>query len=282
MTIIGLSGDIGSGKSFTQLKWGLETCNRKRKQLVVNFRLNRDALREYCLKRKLNHVAWMIKHGGVSEVVNPNNLQALMIPESVVLLDEAGIFLNSRDFAKTPKSLLAELAQSRKVGIDMIWAAQFMDQVDRQWRLLTQYWIHCDSVSVYDKKTKRPSMKWKRIYFMKCADYNEWLQDRRARRSHWKTRIGYAFDYHGGVITKTDKMLFDCFDSFSRLDTNKSMDRIHTTHSCPYQPQYHVPKSKRPELRLLPIPQHLLTPTDRPQPRSRGRLPYGRRVGYGG
>ena len=206
MTILGLSGAIGSGKSFTQLKVALEWCNRKEKRLVTNFPLKLEALQRYAWLKKYQYCQWMLEQPkGFFYLHNCENLQDLLLPESVVCLDEAGIFLNSREFAKTPKGLLADFCQSRKDGTDLIWAAQFDAQVDKQLRLLTQYWVHCDSVSTFDAKMKRPRLAWKRIYWMKAYDYAEWLQNSRDRSSHFRTRFAYCFDYEGGPLTKADK-----------------------------------------------------------------------------
>ena len=166
MTIIGIAGAIGSGKSFTQLKHGLKYVEERQKQLVTNFAIDIRGLHRYAsmpeiynrplgwfftelrklvyglkyslwlalpkyfkkprklrFKPQLPWVKYLCENGGIVQIPAPKNLQALLIPESVVLLDEAGILLNSRDFANTPKELLADLAQSRKTGTDLIWCA---------------------------------------------------------------------------------------------------------------------------------------------------------------
>ena len=53
MTIIGVAGAIGSGKSFTQLKHGLNYVEERQKQLVTNFPINIKALYEYASMQKL-------------------------------------------------------------------------------------------------------------------------------------------------------------------------------------------------------------------------------------
>lgn len=170
------------------------------------------------VKPRLPWIAHLCKTGGIAQIPAPKYLEALLIPESVVCLDEAGILLNSREFAKTSKQLLADLAQSRKDGCDLFWAAQFDEQVDRQLRLLTQYWIHCDSIATYDKKLRRPKLFWKRIYWFRAADYQYWQQNARDRGSHFKARFAYGFKYEGGLLTPSDKQVFNIFNSFSRLD----------------------------------------------------------------
>lgn len=232
MTILGLSGAIGSGKSFTQLKVALEYCERKQKQLVTNFPVNTAAIHRYARMKKYKWVQYLCTRDAIVQMCAPKNLEALLIPESVVCLDEAGIFLNSREFMNTSKQLLADLAQSRKDGVDLVWAAQFNEQVDKQFRLLTQYWIHCDSISFFDKKLRRPRLFWKRIYWFSAWDYNYWVNDPRARSSHFKTRYAYSFSYEGGWLNAADLQIFKAFDSFNRLDRDNGSGKIKTLQRC--------------------------------------------------
>lgn len=247
--IIGIAGAIGSGKSFTQLKMALHYCEVKEKQLVTNFDVDIPSLIKYCQHKKYKWcIDNMLRKGAVSCIINPSSLQALFIPASVVCLDEAGIFLNSRDFMNTPKELLADLCQSRKTGVDLIWAAQFEEQVDKQVRLLTQYWIHCDSVSVYNKQNKRPELTYKRIYWFTASDYFNWVSNIIDRGSHFKARFAYSFKYEGGFLDKADKEIFNCFQSLDRLDMKKASSRICTLNRCDLSSDY---------LRLLETTEHL-------------------------
>lgn len=272
LVIIGLAGAIGSGKSFTQLKQALDYAEERQKQLVFNFEINLDELYKYAslpkhydsmfgyfcfevhkllvhlckisfpkqfkwlrmpsIKPKLPWVQRLCKTGGICQIPAPKYLEALLIPESVVCLDEAGILLNARDFANTSKELLADLAQSRKDGCDLFWAAQFEEQVDKQVRLLTQYWIHCDSIATYDKVMRRPKLFWKRVYWFRASDYMHWLSNIKDRGSHFKARFAYGFKYEGGLLTPSDKQLFKVFDSFSRLDRVRSGAKIVSMHQC--------------------------------------------------
>lgn len=286
MTIIGVAGAIGAGKSFTQLKHGLNYCEERQKQLVCNFNLNKKALLEYArsplildsligkfyfnfrwlvfyfalnlsqigigkkpsiprFKPRLPWIVSLVRSGkGIIEIPNPSNLESLMIPESVILLDEAGILLNSREFATTSKKLLADLAQSRKDGCDLIWCAQFDEQVDRQMRLLTQFWIHCQSLSIYDKKFRRPRLHWKQIFWFRCSDYSLWQKNFRDRGSYFRTKFAYATQTEEGLLSHGDKLIFNIFDSFSRLDIigNSINTKIATIWACDLTKDYYFSK----------------------------------------
>lgn len=282
MTIIGVAGAIGSGKSFTQLKHGLKYVEQRQKQLVTNFPINVNELRKYA-SQPVQYQSWfgyfkfnlklliysfrysfyslapkklrkpkkpkvrpmlpwvksLCESGGVIQIPSPRYIESLLIPESVVLLDEAGILLNSREFAKTSKQLLADLAQSRKDGCDLIWCAQFDEQVDRQLRLLTQFWIHCESYSMFDKKMRRPKLYYKRIFWFRCSDYQEWLQNPRARGSHIKTRYIYSTVYEGGLLNAADRQLFKVYDSFARLDKVYGGALINSMFQCKLPKDYY-------------------------------------------
>ncbi len=238
--IHGIAGSIGSGKSHLQLKIALEMMNLKEKQLVTNFPLDREGLKEYAKFKKYNWLLKCLRYGGVTEMHAPKKLEELFLPESIVCLDEAGIFLNSREFQKTSKTLLADLCQSRKFGTDLIWCSQFLEQVDNQFRMLTQYWTHAQSMTIYDKKSRRPKLWWKRYYWMDSASYYNWNSSSKTKMNHLRTRFVFSYRYEGGFLNKADKMLFNCFDSFTRLDHVNSNARIETMYTCPL----HIPNCR--------------------------------------
>lgn len=273
MTILGISGSIGSGKSWTQIRTALEYCERKQKRLVTNFEINPSAVFEYAKSKNYDYVKTMILRDRYTYIVNPSRrvgkvkepcVDALLLPESVVAIDECGIYLNSRNFAKTSFELLADLCQSRKTGTDIVWAAQFNDQVDRQFRMLTQYWVHCNSLSVWDKKLRRPKLTYKRIYWFKDEDYNFWLQNVRDRTSHFRTRFAYAFLYEGGFLSKQDAMVFALFNSFDRLDARQQTDHIRAA-SCDLIPSTAIKVVSVSDSAFPQLPSHpSLSPPEHP------------------
>lgn len=54
------------------------------------------------------------------------------------LIDELHLFFNAREWAKTGKAALFYLSQHRKAGDDVIWITQFVENVDKQFRSVTQ------------------------------------------------------------------------------------------------------------------------------------------------
>jgi len=62
---------------------------------------------------------------------------------AIVLLDELGLLLFSRNFAKNDESLLKTFVLHRKKGIHLFYTAQYLDQVDKVVRELTNERVYC-------------------------------------------------------------------------------------------------------------------------------------------
>jgi hypothetical protein len=218
MAIYIITGATGSGKSLKQIEYGLKQANTKRKAIVTNFEINRAALIRYAAHTKQYWLAHIADRHMIANIdANTSLAELLTFPNSVVLLDEAGIFLSVMEYQKAPKKLLYDACQSRKDGIDIVAAAQFDEQIHKQFRMLAHYIIHADGVSQFDKKTKRPKLVWKTYFHFTAKAYAHW-QGSRDETSYLKTRLKHSIFTEHGFLTKADRMLFEIFNSFSRLD----------------------------------------------------------------
>lgn len=232
MTITAFTGKIRSGKSLGQLAYALDQCNFKRRTLVTNFQIDIKEAIKYCALKKYYWLGFQLQRGQytiVDATVDLNKI--LSYPETVVCLDEAGIFLNARSWASTSKNLLYDLCQSGKDGIDLIYTCQFLDQVDSQMRALTQYYIHACGTTVWSSSLRRPRLVWKKYFYFDAEDYAAWDKDTKNKRNHIKTQFQYAFRTSQGLLNDSDIQLFKCFRSFSRLE--KQQQSIH-------EPQHHI------------------------------------------
>ena len=185
---------------------------------------------------RLPWIKHMIENGfGIIQIPSPDHIESLMIPNSVVLLDEAGVFLNSRDFMKTSQDFLADLCQSRKDGIDFFYCAQFDDQVDKQLRQLTQWYIFCRSLTTgWNKKAKRPELYWKQTYWIAARAYSYWNKNFE-KQGHFKTKFAYASRTNEGMLTSADRQLFKIFKSLDRLDKDRPGTKRPTLISTQWQ-----------------------------------------------
>ncbi len=247
MTITAIFGAIGSGKSWLQLQYALRQCQRKKRRLVSNFFLDLDALYDYCC---FMGYEWFVKNNidnnGVIYINSNQSLASLLsIPRSIVCLDEAGVFLNSRQFQSTPKELLNDLCQSRKDGVDLIYAAQFTKQVDAQIRMLTQFIYHCRGATIYNAKEDRPELVVKNFHLFDAETYDQWITSRH-KNNPIKTRFAFAQESQTGPLSITDSELFRCFKSLARLDRQRP-EKLKFS-SGKYQPtKYQYMKTVSPE-----------------------------------
>lgn len=224
MTITGIFGAIGSGKSWLQMNYALSECNKKKKRLVTNFFLNLDALWSWASVKKYDYILELIDTGGIIYINSNQSLASLLsISKAVVCLDEAGVFLNSRQYQDTPKELLQDLCQSRKDGVDLIYAAQFTKQVDAQIRALTQFVYHCRGFTKYNYLSARPELLMKNFFLFDAETYDQWVVSRH-KNNPIKTRFAFAAESCTGPLSCVDQDLFKCFDSMARLDRQNHHD----------------------------------------------------------
>lgn len=130
-------GSVGSGKSYHALKEGIEKTKQRGGFVVANFPIK--------AKTKKEEERWIYL-----EDFSPKDLIRLSIERgsfgkegrALVIVDEAGIKFNSRDWQVNPnerKEWIKFLSQSRKFGYDIILVAQDERMVDRQIRKLAEY-----------------------------------------------------------------------------------------------------------------------------------------------
>ena len=86
---------------------------------------------------------------------------------------------------------------------------------------------------------RRPKLLYKRIFWFRCSDYQEWLQNLRVRGSHIKTRLIYSTLYEGGLLTPSDRKLFSVYDSFLRLDIHQNKADINSKFQCKLPRDYY-------------------------------------------
>lgn len=130
-------GSVGSGKSYHALKEGIEKTKQRGGFVVANFPIK--------ARNEKEKERWIYL-----EDFSPKDLIKLSIERgsfgkegrALVIVDEAGIKFNSRDWQVNPnerKEWIKFLSQSRKFGYDIILVAQDERMVDRQIRKLAEY-----------------------------------------------------------------------------------------------------------------------------------------------
>lgn len=276
-------GEFGSGKSLRLLEIGLETCERYRKGLTTNFPINKQELKKYCYIKGYKWCLQLIKYEKIKFVSITNSSQLPKILErrnTVVLIDEAGIFLNSRSWLSVPKDFLAALVQIRHDGIFIFFAAHFIEQVDKQVRETCQRVIICKASTKYSKKLQNDRIIFRWWHEFKPASFYRWLENPQNQTNFLRTwflasknqfplivfpyrltffparlsknfsalqRLFYWLLHTEVEISKSAVIqLFSCFDSWGRLDKPDHGRRRHfLAHRKKSYEQWHSERSSR-------------------------------------
>jgi len=119
-----ITGLPGQGKTYYLAKLAKEAIKAKR-PLWVNFHLNTT-----------------------SDLVHYYNDPAMLgdVESGLIIMDEAQIYFNSRNWEAMPERVQYKLQQHRKDGLDIIGAVQNEARVDVVFRELVAEWKHCKKI----------------------------------------------------------------------------------------------------------------------------------------
>jgi len=139
-----VTGTLGAGKTFHSTRLLIEHLT-KGGVVVTNIECQYDKIQRLIAKRSK---VWIERDQlrVFDPEVTPDWQTVIPWGEAegqvLVVLDEAHLFYNSRDWATTAtenKKLLSFLTQSRKAGVDVLWITQDSGNVDKQFRVLAEW-----------------------------------------------------------------------------------------------------------------------------------------------
>ncbi|HBL11650.1 MAG TPA: hypothetical protein DD379_09620 [Cyanobacteria bacterium UBA11162] len=230
--ITGVLGLPGTGKTFIALVAGFEMAEELHLDVVSNFPLNAKALYYYFL---LNGYTWLLSrliHGKIqvrscasgSELALSNFMQE---KGTLYLIDEAGVYLNSRNFKNIPLDFLSDLAQIRHDCRRLFWIAQYRDQVDKTLRELTASYIVADCPTRYSRKLSNTELvgKYYRIFTAKNYDVYEKkiVSGSVTGIKATVTSMKLAEKTIVGGLTDVDRLLFKAYGSFLRVEAKPEL-----------------------------------------------------------
>jgi hypothetical protein len=246
MAFYSVCGLGGSGKSLYQLHFACKLANRKRTILVSNLALNLEELHKYCGMMKYGWLAHQIEMNRVHQLPGLDNVLRLFeYRRATILLDEAGVYFNTRHYAKMPPEVLAAMAQLRHDGNDLIWAAQYFEQVDKSFRMLCHRATHAYGISRYSPTLKNDELTFRNWATFDPISYEKWLDDKKARSlglgGFIRTRMA-AMKVESGLLREIDRQAFRCFSSFDRVEDSKIHGNPYSLHLKPYHQVSEPPK----------------------------------------
>lgn len=137
------TGRLGGGKTYSAVERVIQLF-RQGGICYTNVQLNMDYIkpfiaRKYGIEIDCGKQYVYLDNGKIGSFHNHVSAGSDEIP-ALVLIDEAHLFFNSRDWSKTSRDVLTFLTQTRKVRINVIMITQHQDNIDKQFRRLVQYY----------------------------------------------------------------------------------------------------------------------------------------------
>ena len=205
MAIYAFDGLPGAGKSYAMHERAFRIAEDQEKDgIVTNQEINIEELGKWAELRKMRH---LVKIAEKEHIIYDSSLQSMLsYRNAVTILDEAGIFCNSRDWADLKKqapNFIVDLCQVRKGGVDLIWSAQSHEMVDRQLRHLTNFYYVCKSLN---------RLYWRHMF--DAEGLERWKAGGRLLR--WRVKFEFGF---------FDLGIFKIYDSFVRLEDKHNKGR---------------------------------------------------------
>lgn len=194
------TGSVGSGKSYHAIQLGLDWL-RTRKNVIANFPIKPPEK----ILTKRGRKKWQNKmdRWNYVEEITVEYLMALSLQnewfgkesQCIVIIDEAGIMFNSRDWQHerdARQKWIKFLSQSRKFGYDFVFVCQMDRMIDRQIRGLVEYEVK------HMKANNAFFFKWLSIFRVTMFMYvYKWYQTKmkgNIRLSLYSPRVGNRYD----------------------------------------------------------------------------------------
>ncbi|HEY9758736.1 MAG TPA: zonular occludens toxin domain-containing protein [Oculatellaceae cyanobacterium] len=204
MPLVCYDGKQGGGKSYGMFEDGFEWIEREKKDgLVTNQPINIEALYKYAKSKGFKHLMGVCKKGNIICVKNTEGFlnTALTIENALIIVDEAGIFLNRHNWAKLRKEnpyFINDVCMGRKAGQDLFYCAQSYNMVDAELLSVTNHFVYCTCLPPFFIRARFAPIEFERF------------------KSTGKV-VKNVMTFKVGVFSN---LLHKAYDSFHRLDVD--------------------------------------------------------------
>jgi hypothetical protein len=234
MSFTAIYGLPGKGKSLLMLQHGLRIAEKYRLRLVTNFNLDPACLAYYC---KLNNFIWLwenIPKGIIYYVsANKNFAQFLQIPNSVILLDEMGLYAPSAQSWTLPPEAFNAVANNRKNCQHIVFAAQYPSQVHSAVQQICSEILYAEGTTIWDDKLRNEKLLFKDCHLFGPSEFEVWYRDPKIRKNPVKVWV-LATKHWKGIISAMDAHTFRVYNSFGLLEREDS--NVNLSETFGYKP----------------------------------------------
>lgn len=218
MPFTGIYGLPGRGKSLLMVQHGLRIAEKYRLRFVSNFLLDPVNLAYYC---KVNNYKWLFDNipNGIFYYVsaNKNFAQFLQIKDSVILLDEMGLYAPSAQHWTLPPEAFNAVANNRKRAQHIVYAAQYPSQVHSSIHQVCSDILYAEGTVIWDDKLRNDRLLFKDIHLFGPSEFEVWFRDPKVRKNPIKVWV-LATKHWKGPLSCLDAQTFRCYDSFGLLE----------------------------------------------------------------
>jgi hypothetical protein len=230
-------GSFGSGKSLAMLEDGLKLANDTEKKIVSNFPLSHKWVIEYAQK---NNLKWLARCCRLKYVnVREKGISAIFIPDSIILFDELGIYLDAQKWELRKNDSYSEVIPTlRHHNIHLLCTFQYLEQVDKKVRENCQMFVMCKGATLaYDKNLKAPKLLTRCQFYLPRDKFWEFERDPSIMSGGFKLwirslKVFYKIVWLDWLVFEI-KNLFRCFlwfYDFYKFKKFKKFIRLESNH----------------------------------------------------
>ena len=234
-------GRQGAGKTL-QMMWDCIklACDRRR-GIVGNLWLKPEGFYNFGVKYKLDWLKRIADEGQIVTLPSDSDMDLLFrYPYSIVMFDEAGAKMFSRNFQSNNKNMIEQGVQLRKNYCTLLWTAQYENMADKFLRATVERCVWCDGISKFDWKTQKDYLTWRSSRYFIAREFWVWVDDPKLRMHPIQSELK-NIKHDQGPVTQRHKDIFNCFDSHSILGS--SIDRAMPPIILSYRYRKDLPKS---------------------------------------
>jgi len=183
-------GKPGRGKTYTLVKLAFDMI-KKGRDVYSNFYIDQKGLYSLISDRKMNKI--VKKYGRPGKIYYWRDIRQIVnIKIGEILMDEAQIYMNSRDWKALPKEVQYKLQQHRKHGVNIHGAVQNVRRIDTVCRELVNSIFELHRIGTFF---------WRKEYDIEDID--------KAKRKAYSTDFYFL-----------DKKLAACYDTLAEIPYN--------------------------------------------------------------
>lgn len=208
-------GDQGSGKTLGAMDLALKLAVKRKRGIVSNLAISPEGIYAYGHKYKID---WLKRIADEGQVVNlPTNYDLDLLfryPRSIVIFDEAGALMFSRNFSTNNKTIIEAGIQLRKNLTNLIWTAQYPEQSDKFMRETVERCVWCDGVQFFNHNLQIDVALFRSERHFISKQFWAWVDNPELRLKHVKT-ILRSLGSIKRFVNLRDLYVLGCFDSHS-------------------------------------------------------------------